>query len=339
MRPPRDLSVQEIAALVKGELLGPADLRVTGVAPLDRAGPSDLTFLASGRYLLYFQRTNAGAVLLTPEFRTVSAGPATRIVVPEAHDAVRTVLVAMYPPEPVPWGVNPTARIEAGARWDGRIALGPHAVLGRNSRLGADCIIGHGVVIGADTTLGDGCRIGSHASVGPGSALGSGVVLQTGARVGTEGFAYTSAGGEHLSVPHVGQCSIGNDVEIGANTTIDRGSIDDTVIGHGTKIDNLVHIGHNVRVGARCLVMAQVGMAGSTVVEDEAILAGQAGLAGHLTIGRAARVAAQSGVIGDIPPGETVSGYPARRHRDVLRQSAALRRLAPLVSDLERLIE
>ncbi|MDQ4079460.1 MAG: UDP-3-O-(3-hydroxymyristoyl)glucosamine N-acyltransferase, partial [Gemmatimonadota bacterium] len=143
----------------------------------------------------------------------------------------------------------------------------------------------------------------------------------------------------HQKIPHVGRCIIGDDVEIGANTTIDRGSIDDTVIGPGTKIDNLVHVGHNVRIGSLCLVMAQVGIAGSSHVEDGAILAGQVGLSGHLTVGKGARLGAQAGVFGDVPAGETWSGYPARPHKEALRAYAALFRLSGLMKRLERLVE
>jgi len=145
--------------------------------------------------------------------------------------------------------------------------------------------------------------------------------------------------GAHNKIPHVGRCIIGDDVEIGANSTVDRGSIDDTVIGSGTKIDNLVHIAHNVRVGEKCLVMAQVGVAGSATIGDGAILAGQAGIAGHVSIGAGARIGAQAGVFGDIPPGETWSGYPARPHKESLRASAALFKLAGMIRRLEKLLE
>ena len=157
------------------------------------------------------------------------------------------------------------------------------------------------------------------------------VIIHSGARIGCDGFGYVFRDGAHNKIPHVGRCIIGDDVEIGANTTIDRGSIDDTVIGSGTKIDNLVHIAHNVRIGEKCLIMAQVGVAGSVTIGDGAILAGQAGISGHLSIGAGARLAAQAGVFGDIPAGETWSGYPARPHRESLRASAALFKLAGMM--------
>jgi UDP-3-O-[3-hydroxymyristoyl] glucosamine N-acyltransferase len=162
------------------------------------------------------------------------------------------------------------------------------------------------------------------------------VLVRTGARVGGPGFGFSAvSGGGYQRVPHPGRCRVSDDVEIGRNSTVDRGSVGETVIGPGTKIDALVHVGHNVRIGARCLIMAQTGIAGSTVVEDEVVLGGQAGLAGHLRVGAGARIAAQAGVIGDVTPGSTVSGYPARAHREVLRQAAALKRLTPLVTRLE----
>jgi len=160
-----------------------------------------------------------------------------------------------------------------------------------------------------------------------------------GARIACDGFGYVFRDGAHQKIPHIGRCIIGNDVEIGANTTIDRGSIDDTVVGAGTKVDNLVHIAHNVRIGEKCLLMAQVGIAGSATIGDGAIIAGQAGISGHLTIGAGARVAAQAGIFGDVPAGETWSGYPARPHRDALRASAALFKLAGMMRRLEKLLE
>jgi UDP-3-O-[3-hydroxymyristoyl] glucosamine N-acyltransferase len=258
-------------------------------------------------------------------------------VVADPRTAVRRLVAEMYPASAEAWGIDRSARVEAGARWAGRIGLGRGALLGAGARLGEDCVVGAFAIIGERSRLGSRCRIGPHALVAPGAVLGDDVVLKSGARVGGAGFGYLPAGAAYEAVVHVGGCVLGDGVEVGANSTIDRGSLGDTVVGTGTKIDNLVHVAHNVRIGERCLIMAQVGIAGSTTVGDDVILAGQAGLADHLTVGGGARVAAQSGVIGDIAPGATVSGYPARPHREVLRQAAALRRLTPLVSRLEDL--
>jgi UDP-3-O-[3-hydroxymyristoyl] glucosamine N-acyltransferase len=333
------LTAGAVARLVHGELIGLEDVELVGVAPLDRAGPGELAFLASSRHLSYLRGSGAGAVLMTPEFRTAAAGPATRIVVADAHTALRAVLATLYPEPALPWGVHPSARVGRGARWDGRIAVGPQATLGAGVRLGLDCVVAEGAVIGDGVRLGSRCRVGEHAVLYAGTTAGDRVVIHAGARVGGQGFRFTASGNGGERLRHVGRCVLGDDVEVGANTTIDRGSVGDTVVGAGTKIDNLVQVAHNVRIGSRCVIMAQVGIAGSTVIEDDVILAGQAGLADHLTVHHGARVAAQGGVIGDVPAGATVSGYPARNHRDVLRQSAALRRLSPLVQRLERIAQ
>lgn len=206
-------------------------------------------------------------------------------------------------------------------------------------RLGRECVIETGAVLADDVSLGDHCRIGANAVVERGTKLGHRVRVAPGARVGGDGFSYVTVDGNHEPFPHIGRCVIGDDVDIGANSVVDRGSLSETVIGRGTKIDSLVKVAHNVRIGARCLVMAQVGIAGSAIVDDDVVLAGQAGLADHTHVARAARVAAQGGVIGHVPAGTTVSGYPARDHREVLRQAAALKRLTPIVTALEALAE
>ena len=332
----RTLKAGRVATLVGGELIGPPDMAIAGIASLDEAGPGDLTFLATASHVSYLPATRAGAVLVTPEFRALTTGPATRIVVDDPRAALLLIADALHDPDSPTWGVHPTAVIGAGARWSGAIAVGAYAVIGTDVRIGGECRIGPHVTIGDRAVLGDRCRIDAHAVVADGVELGNGVVLKAGARVGTPGFAFVDRDGHHTPIPHIGACRLGDDVEIGANTTVDRGSVGATVIGAGTKIDNLVQVAHNVRIGRRCLIMAQAGIAGTTTIGDDVVIAGQAGLAGHLTVGDRARIAAQSGVIGDVPEGVTISGYPARDHRAVLRQAAALRRLAPIVATLER---
>jgi UDP-3-O-[3-hydroxymyristoyl] glucosamine N-acyltransferase len=178
-----------------------------------------------------------------------------------------------------------------------------------------------------------------HVTLYSGSEIGARVVLHSGVRIGSDGFGYVFTGSEHSKIPHVGRCVIGDDVEIGANTTIDRGSIDDTMIGAGTKIDNLVQVGHNVQIGSRCLIMAQVGIAGSARIGDGCVIAGQAGLGGHISVGAGARIGGQSGVFGNVPAGEVWSGYPARPHREALRATGALFKLAGLMKRLEKILD
>ncbi len=331
------MTAGQIATLVGGQLVGHHDITLAGIAPLERAGPGDLSFLTAHRYLSVFRASQATAALVSPQFETTAAGPATRIVVTQPLAALRTLIDHMAPAPRTVWGVHPTATIGRGTRWTERIAIGQHVTLGQRVSIGTGCSIRPHAIIEDDVTLGDDCVVGAHACVHRGVVLGDRVVVGSGARIGGPGFGFVPTPSGPVRLPQAGSCHIANDVEIGANTTVDRGSVGDTEIGAGSKIDNLVQIAHNVRVGTRCIIMAQVGIAGSTVVEDDVMLAGQAGLADHLTVGRNARVAAQSGVIGDVPPGTTVSGYPARDHRSVLRQTAALGRLAPLVTALERI--
>src|SRR6059036_3550759 len=333
----RPLAASSIAALTGGKLVGPGTTTVAGIAPLERAGPGDLSFLASPRYVPYFERTSASVVLVAPALETAAGGPETRIVVAEPYAAL---LVVLYPQAVWEAGVHPTAVVGRGTTWQEPVAIGPHASLGRevqlgrNVRIGAGCVLGDGVAVGEDTQLYPGVTLYA------GTALGKRVIVHAGAVLGSDGFGYIPGkdGEAHRKIPHVGRCLIGDDIEIGANTCIDRGSVDDTVIGSGTKIDNLVHIAHNVRIGARCLIMAQAGIAGSCQVEDDVIIGGQSGISDHLTIGRGARLLVQSGHIADIPAEATYFGTLARPHREFLRAQLALYRLAKIVDDLERLI-
>jgi UDP-3-O-[3-hydroxymyristoyl] glucosamine N-acyltransferase len=324
--------------------VGPGSTTVAGIAPLERAGPGDLSFLASPRYLPYFQRTSASVVLVAPELEGAAVegggGPETRIIVAEPYAALLVVLPVLYPQAVWEAGVHPTAVVGRGATWQEPVEIGPHAVigrgvqLGRNVRIGAGCVLGDGVAVGDDTQLFPGVTLYA------GTALGKRVIVHAGAVLGSDGFGYIpgTSGEPHRKIPHVGRCLIGDDIEIGANTCIDRGSVDDTVIGSGTKIDNLVHIAHNVRIGARCLIMAEAGIAGSCQVEDDVIIAGQSGISDHLTIGRGARLLVQSGTIADVPAEATYFGTPSRSHREFLRGQVALYRLAKIVDELEKLV-
>ncbi len=321
--------------------MGPGAVTVAGIAPLQRAGPGDLSFLASARYAPYFERTSASVVLVAPALESTPGGPETRIIVADPYAALLVVLPVLYPQAVWEAGVHPTAVIGRGAVWQEPVAIGAHAVighgvqLGKNVRIGAGCVLGDGVAVGDDTQL------YPRVTLYSGTALGKRVIVHAGAVLGSDGFGYIpgKGGEEHRKIPHVGRCLIGDDIEIGANTCIDRGSVDDTVIGSGTKIDNLVHIAHNVRIGARCLIMALAGIAGSCQVEDDVIIAGQVGIADHLTIGRGARLLVQSGYIADVPAETTMFGYPARPHREFLRAQATMYRLAKIVDELEELVK
>ena len=324
--------------MVNGTLRGDPDVIVTGVAPLDRAGPQHVTLLANAKYSTLFATCGAGVTLVSPELADCAGRTAARVVVDKPHEAMLALLASLYAEPPAVPGVHPTAVIGRGARLGDGVAIGPYVVIGNGAEIGDRTQLDAHVVIGAGVSVGPDCHLYPGVALYPGTSLAERVRVHAGVRLGSDGFGYVFRDGAHEKIPHVGRCIVESDVEIGANTTIDRGSIDDTVIGAGTKIDNLVHIAHNVRVGRLCLIMAQVGIAGSARVEDGAILAGQAGIAGHQTIGARARVAAQAGVFGSVPAGETWSGYPARPHREALRAQAALFKLVPLLRGLERLL-
>ena len=335
----RTLTASDIAGLVGGSLNGDASAEVLALAPLDRATESDLSFLASARYAPLYERTRASTVLIAPEFAELATTAAARIVVAKPHDAMLTVLPKLYRAPKREPGVHTTARLGHGVALGNDVTIGPYAVIGDGAAIGdrswveANVVLGAGVVVGADVHLFPAVTVYS------GTTLGARVLVHSGARLGSDGFGYVFRNGIHDKIPHIGRCIVEDDVEIGANTTVDRGSFDDTVIGAGTKIDNLVQVAHNVRIGRLCLIMAQVGIAGSARLGDGVILAGQVGVAGHHTIGDGARIAAQAGVFGDVPAGETWSGYPARPHRQSLRASAALLRLAEIIKKLEKLVE
>ena len=299
--------------------------------------PNNLSILSSGKYAPMMATTQAGVVLVDPDLRD-TPGARTRVVVKQPAEKLLSLLPRLYPQKRPAPGVAPTARIERGARLGAGVSIGEYAVIGAGAAIGENASVGAHCVVGAGAAVGAGARLWPGVTIYPGAIVGARSFIHSGARIGCDGFGYVFRDGAHQKIPHVGGCIVGDDVEIGANSTVDRGSIDDTVIGNGTKIDNLVHIAHNVRIGQKCLIMAQVGVAGSVTIGDGAILAGQAGISGHLTIGAGARLAAQAGVFGDIPAGETWSGYPARPHREALRASAALFKLAGMMRRLEKLL-
>ncbi len=338
------LTAEAIARLVHGEVIGDGGVRLTGVAPLDRASAHDLTFLAHERYAPLLSSSEAGAVLISAELEAAAnEGDAAqydgcRIVVERPYDAMLQAIPALYPPSPPATGVHPTAIIGAGASLGNAVSIGAYAVVEDGAVLGDGVRVGTHSTVGRGVRIGEGSWLGDSVTLYPGAEVGRRVRLHAGVRVASDGFGYVQKDGRHEKIPHVGRCILEDDVEVGANSTLDRGSVDDTVIGAGTKIDNLVHVAHNVRIGRLCLIMAQVGIAGSVHIGDGCILAGQVGVSGHHTIGAGARLAAQAGVFGDIPEGETWSGYPARPHREALRAHAAFFKLAGVMRRMERLL-
>ncbi len=335
---PRVLTAAAIAAAVGGVLVGDPNAVVSATAPLDRAESHHLTMLVAARYAPLLATADVGVLLVTPELAETAGVARARITVAKPHEAMLALLPLLYPAPAHVADIHPTAVIGRGATIGDDVAIGPYVVIGAGARVGAGSSLHAHVSVGDGVEIGERCELFPGVTLYPGSQLHERVRLHAGVRIGSDGFGYVFRDGVHEKIPHVGRCVIESDVEIGANTTIDRGSIDDTVIGAGTRIDNLVQIGHNVRVGRLCLIMAQVGIAGSAHVGDGCILAGQAGIAGHVRIGAGARLAAQAGAFGDIPAGETWSGYPARPHRNALRAQAASFKLPSILRALERLV-
>jgi UDP-3-O-[3-hydroxymyristoyl] glucosamine N-acyltransferase len=334
----RALTAASIAAAVNGTLTGDGTTTVTAIAPLDRAQPHHVTFLASAKYAPLLASADAGVLLVAPALADTPGAARARVVVENPYEAMLSLLAALYPATQASPGIHPSATLGRGVALGDDVSIGPYVVVGEGARIGARVRLHSHVVVGEGVDIGDDCELFEGVTCYPGTSLAARVRVHAGVRLGSDGFGYVFRGGAHEKIPHVGRCIVEADVEIGANSTIDRGSIDDTVIGAGTKIDNLVQVAHNVRIGRLCLIMSQVGIAGSVHVDDGAILAGQVGVSGHHTIGKGARLAAQAGVFGDIPAGETWSGYPARPHREALRAQAALFKLPSLIRALERLV-
>ncbi|MCU0625087.1 MAG: UDP-3-O-(3-hydroxymyristoyl)glucosamine N-acyltransferase [Gemmatimonadaceae bacterium] len=328
------LTATRVAQAVRGRLEGDGTRVIARVAPLARATPDAISFLTSARYAESAAATQAGVVLVPEALAAHVAHVAARIVVPAPHDAMLQVLPLLHRPARMSPGVHPTAVLGRGVVLGDDVHVGPYVVVGEGARVGARAVLHGQNWIGAGVELDDDCVLWPGVRCYPGTHLGRRVTVHANTVLGSDGFGYVQRQGVHVKIPHVGRCVIEDDVEIGAGCTIDRGSIDDTVIGAGAKLDNLVQLGHNVKLGRLSLVMAQVGVAGSTTIGDGVILAGQAGLAGHIEIGSGARIAAQAGVIGSVPAGETWSGYPARPHRESLRASAALQKLPALLRTL-----
>ncbi|MBV9537712.1 MAG: UDP-3-O-(3-hydroxymyristoyl)glucosamine N-acyltransferase [Acidisphaera sp.] len=303
------------------------ELMLTGVAPLQSAAAAEVSFLDNRRYAGLLETTTAGAVILHPDLADAVPSGTVAIATPEPYLGWARVAALFHPPPPPAAGAHASAVIDPSARFDPTAEIGPLAVIGARAEIGARCRIGPGAVIGAGVVLGADCRVGAHASVTH-AIVGERVYIYPGARIGQDGFGFAQGPRGFVTVPQLGRVILEDDVEVGANTTVDRGSVQDTVIGAGSRLDNLVMIGHNVRLGRCCVIVSQAGISGSTVLEDYVQVAGQAGLTGHLRIGAKARIGAQAGVMADVAAGADVVGSPATAVRTFFRQVAALRRLA-----------
>jgi len=331
---PAPLSLAEIVALTGARLAtDPEPGRVVrGVASLEAAGPRDIAFIDNADYSAALELTRAGACLCPSRFLDKVPPTTAALETKEPVRAFAMVAARLYPsslrPAPLAGeGRAANAHIDRAARLEEGVHVGPFAVVGARAEIGRGTVVGPGATIGPDVRIGRDCSIGPGATVIH-ALVGDRVIVHAGARIGQDGFGFVPGAQRHTKVPQVGRVIVQDDVEIGANTCIDRGSIRDTVIGEGTKIDNLVQIAHNVVIGRHCLLAAHVGISGSTTLGDFVALGGRVGIAPHLRIGDSAQIAAGSGLMHDIPAGGRWGGYPAQPAKEWMRANAALRRVS-----------
>lgn len=327
-------TLRDLAQRAGGRAVGDESLLIERIAAVEESGPGTLTFATDERYLAAALRSRAAAVLVDASIAPADTRKAL-IVVENARLALARLLATLRPPRPKGPFRHATAVVEPDAEVAPDAYLGAHAYVGHGSRVGAGCVVAAGAYVGDDVAIGESSWLHSNASVMNGCRLGSRVVLHAGCVVGSEGFGWAFVDGRLERIPQIGNVVIEDDVEVGANSCIDRAQTGSTYVGTGTKIDNLVQIGHNSRIGKHCALAALTGLAGSTVVGDYVKIAGQVGTRGHMTIGSRSTVAGQSGVWGDVPEGTIVSGNPAREHREELRREVMIRRLPKLVGRVE----
>jgi UDP-3-O-[3-hydroxymyristoyl] glucosamine N-acyltransferase len=327
----RGFALGEIAKMTDAAAPAGAARTIFNIASLDRAGPRDLAFLDNKRYAASAAATHAGACLTTAALVNQLPAHVPALVVAQPYRAFVQVARELFPDALRPSSLDQAgefsgAHVHKDARLESGVTVEPGAVIGARAEIGSGSVVHSNAVVGADVRIGRDCVIGA-GSVVTDTLTGDRVTIHPGCTVGQDGFGYVMSGGRHLKVPQVGRVIIQDDVEIGAGTTIDRGAIHDTVIGEGSKIDNLVQIGHNALIGRHCILVAQVGISGSVTIGDYAMLGGKAGVADHNDIGEGAMIAAGSRVISSVPAGQRWGGYPARPRMEWLRGEAALRKL------------
>jgi UDP-3-O-[3-hydroxymyristoyl] glucosamine N-acyltransferase len=329
------LTLRQIVALTGAEPQPGAELdrRITGIAALDRAAPCDLCFLDSAKFADQASICEAGACLTPERLAHLLPAQVSLLYAREPYRAFVEVSRTLFPDALRPsslceaHGLAASAVVHPSARLESGVTVEPGAVIGPRAEIGAASVIGAGALIGPNVHVGRDCAIGPHVSITH-ALIGDRVIVHPGCRIGQDGFGYLMGAAGHVKVPQIGRVIIQDDVEIGANTTIDRGAMSDTVIGEGTKIDNLVQIAHNVLIGRHCVLASQTGISGSAVIEDNVMTGGQVGIADHVTIGAGAALGAKAGVMHDAPAGARWVGAPAKPVKQFFREVAALERLA-----------
>jgi UDP-3-O-[3-hydroxymyristoyl] glucosamine N-acyltransferase len=327
-------TVSNLAEVIGGEVVGDGSVILTGIAPADAASSGDLTFAEKPSYLAAAEASQASAILVPQGF--VSA---TKVLirVKDARIAIAKVLPLFFPPETATIGIHASAVVDATAQIDATASVGPHCVVGAGVSMGKNTVLMGGNHIGRDSKLGEDVCLHPNVVLYARTQIGNRVSIHAGTTIGSDGYGYVFDQGRHRKILQVGNVVIHDDVEIGSNTSIDRGALGSTVIGQGTKIDNLVHVAHNVVMGRHCLIMGQVGFAGSTQLADYVVIASQSGIAGHLKLGTQSTIGAKSGVMRDIAPGETVLGYPAATDKQAKRQWIAATKMPDALRRLRAL--
>jgi UDP-3-O-[3-hydroxymyristoyl] glucosamine N-acyltransferase len=329
------VTVQQLAALVQGQVVGDANTPITNARSLDEAEPGDITFVQDEKHARALHACRASAVVAPA---SIAANGQVLIRVADPLGAFVVIVQHLHGrPEPLPHGIDPLASVHPSARVGTEASVFPFAVIGAGTTLGARCRIHSGAVIGTSCRLGDDVVVYPNAVLYDNTVLGNRVTVHGNAVLGADGFGYRFVGGHHEKIPQLGHVEIGDDVEIGACTTIDRGTFQATRIGQGTKIDNLVQIGHNCRIGCHNLLVSQMGMAGSSSTGNFVVIAGQVGIVGHIHIADGAKVGGQAGVTKDVPPGQHMLGSPATPERDQKRILMSLEKLPEIRRDLRKI--
>ena len=319
------VSLGEIVDLVGGEFAGDRTCSITTVASLAQANADQLSFLSNRKYAAELAATKAGAILVP---KKLEGSDPRWVRVDDPYFAFARIMTRWFSNRPMPTGISPKAVVAQSANLGNNVSLGHFAVIGENVVVGNNVAIFQNVSIEAGSVIGDDCIIYPNVVIYDGTRIGNRCIIHSGVVIGSDGYGFATHGGKHHKIPQIGIVRIEDDVEIGAGTTIDRAALGETVIGEGTKIDNLVQIGHNVKVGKHCLLVSQVGIAGSTELGDYVAVAGQSGFSGHLKIGNRVQVAAKSAVLDDVPDDTKVMGSPAVPFTEFARRHAALKKLA-----------
>jgi UDP-3-O-[3-hydroxymyristoyl] glucosamine N-acyltransferase len=329
-----NFTIAEIANQIRAEVIGNGSTQIIGFSSAEAARPGDLTFADKEAYFIAAEKSQASAILVSGPFVSAQK-PLIRVA--NARVAVARLLPMFFPPDQHVAGIHPTAIIDSSARIDPSAHIGPHCAVGARVQIGARAVLMGGNHVGRDCQLGDDVTLFPNVLLYARTVIGNRVTIHGGTVIGSDGYGYVFDEGRHRKVLQVGNVVIHDDVEIGANAAIDRAALGSTVIGKGTKIDNLVHVAHNVAMGSHCLVMGQAGFAGSTRLGDYCVIASQSGIAGHLTLGPQATVGAKSGVMRDVPNGGTVLGIPAQPDKQMKRQWIALQKLPEMMHRMREL--